>query len=89
MVAPPADGGGRHGYGQSGVSADAVLLISRTTVIVRQMRTGASWKRLDMAVRMRERARDREGGGRPDQGSRGGAMAEKGESSPELVIKAI
>ena len=32
---------------------------------------------------------EREGGGRPDQGSRGGAMAEKGESSPELVIKAI
>jgi hypothetical protein len=54
-MAPPADGGGRHGYGQSGVSADAVLLIS--TVIVRQMRTGGSWKRLDMAVRMRERAR--------------------------------
>jgi len=51
-MAPPADGGGRHGYGQSGVSADAVLLKLISTVIVRQMRTGTSWKRLDMAVRM-------------------------------------
>lgn len=57
-MAPPAGGGGRHGYGQSGVSADAVLLSS---TVIRPMRTGTSWKRLDMAVpvRMRGRARKR------------------------------
>lgn len=47
MMAPAADGGGRHGYGQSGVSADAVPLIS---TVIRQVRMGGSWKRLDMAV---------------------------------------
>ena len=46
MMAPPEDGGGRHGYGQSGVSADAVLL---TSTVIRPRRTVAR-KGLDMAL---------------------------------------
>ena len=46
-MAPPEDGGGRHGYGQSGgVSADAVLLMS---TVIWPRRTVAR-KGLDMAL---------------------------------------
>jgi hypothetical protein len=46
-VAPPEVGGGRHGYGQSGVSADVAVLLLSTAI--RQRRT-VGRKALDMAA---------------------------------------
>jgi hypothetical protein len=50
LIEPPEVGGGRHGYGQSGVSADVV--VERTVIRLRSM---VAKKDLDMAVRLREK----------------------------------